>query len=368
MKAVILAGGYATRLRPISYALPKLLFPVLGKPMIYLTLDLLKSIGISDVVLAVNYLAEPLRNMVGSNYNGINIRYSLEKAPLGTGGPIRLAAEETQFDERFIAMNGDVIADIDLEKMLKHHEQTGALVTDALHRVKDASQFGVAKLDSERRIRRFDEKPKMTGTRGGLINAGIYFVEPEVLKLIPSNRKVSIEREIFPVLAAEGKLSGFPFSGDWFDIGSFSDFQRANFSLLAKKHTWPPAPIGAKPTVGRGTVLRLRQPVLLGEGSHLSNLAAIGPRVVAGKYTKIESKARVSNSILFDEVSIGEASVVSGAILASGVGIGKRVSIAPGSIISQQVQIHDGVRIGRKAVIHPYKDIESNVRAGTHAM
>jgi NDP-sugar pyrophosphorylase family protein len=366
MKAIILAGGYATRLRPISYALPKLLFPVLGKPMIYLTLDLLKSVGVTDVVLAVNYLAEPLRRVVESNYNGINIEYSLEKTPLGTGGPIRLAAEETHFDEKFIAMNGDVIADIDLGKMLKHHEQTGALVTDALHRVKDASQFGVAKLDSEGRILRFDEKPKMIGARGGIINAGIYVIEPEVLKMIHQNHKVSIEREIFPVLAAEGKLSGFPFSGDWFDIGSFSDFQRANFSLLVKRNTWPPVSICAKPVVGRGAVLH--QPVFLAEGSHLANLASVGPRVVAGKNTRIESKARVSNSILFDEVSIGEASIVTGAILASGVGVGKRVRIAPGSIISQQVQIRDGVRIGRKAVIHPYKDIESNVRPGTNAM
>jgi NDP-sugar pyrophosphorylase family protein len=366
MKAIILAGGYATRLRPISYALPKLLFPVLGKPMIHLALDLLKSIGVSDVVLAVNYLAEPLRTLVECNYNGINIEYSLEKTPLGTGGPIRLAAEETHFDERFIAMNGDVIADVDLGKMLKHHEQTGALITDALHRVKDATRFGVAKLDSEGRIRRFDEKPKMTGARGRLINAGIYVIEPEVLKLIPLNRKVSIEREIFPVLATEGKLSGFPFLGDWFDIGSFSDFQRANFSLLVKKNARRLASIGAVPNLGRGTVLH--KPVLLGEGSRLADLASVGPRVVAGKNTMIEGRARVSDSILFDEVSIGEASIVSGAILASGVWVGKRVRIAPGSIISQQVQIHDGVKIGRNAIIHPYKEIESNVRPGTNAM
>jgi NDP-sugar pyrophosphorylase family protein len=365
MKAVILAGGYATRLRPISYALPKLLFPVLGKPMIYWTLDLLKGIGVGEVVLAVNYLADSLRMEVGSDYNGINIKYSLEKAPLGTGGPIKLASEDTRFDETFIVTNGDVIAEIDLAKMLNHHEQTGAMITDALHQVKDPTRFGVAQLDGEGRIRRFVEKPKAKEAHSRLINAGIYLVEPEVLQMIPANRKVSMEREIFPVLVSEGKLSGFPFSGDWFDIGSFSDYQRANFSLL-QKH--------ARPLVSRGREMRLardaviRAPVILGEGSRVESLASVGPRVLAGKHELIESGARVSNSILFDGVSVGEGSVVSGAILASGVKVGRGVRIATGSIISPHVQIHDGVKIGRNVIIHPYKEIEASIRPGTNAM
>ncbi|MGA2789268.1 MAG: NDP-sugar synthase [Candidatus Bathyarchaeia archaeon] len=365
MKAVILAGGYATRLRPISYALPKLLFPVLGKPMIYWTLDLLKGIGVGEVVLAVNYLADSLRMEVGSDYNGINIKYSLEKAPLGTGGPIKLASEDTRFDETFIVTNGDVIAEIDLAKMLNHHEQTGAMITDALHQVKDPTRFGVAQLDGEGRIRRFVEKPKAKEARSRLINAGIYVVEPDVLQMIPANRKVSMEREIFPVLVNEGKLSGFPFSGDWFDIGSLSDYQRANFSLL-QKHAQPLTSRSREIKLARGAVVRA--PVILGEGSRLESLASVGPRVVAGKHELIESGARVSNSILFDDVSIGEGSVVSGAILASGVKVGRGVRIATGSIISPHVQIRDGVKIGRNAIIHPYKEIEASIRPGTNAM
>ncbi|MGA2973304.1 MAG: NDP-sugar synthase [Candidatus Bathyarchaeia archaeon] len=365
MKAIVLAGGYATRLRPISYALPKLLFPVLGKPMIYWTLDLLKGIGVDEAVLGVNYLADSLRMEVGSNYKGIDINYSLEKAPLGTGGPMKLASEGTRFDERFVAMNGDIIANIDLGKMLKHHEQTKALITDALHEVKDPTRFGVVQLDSEGRIRRFVEKPKAKEAPSHLVNAGIYVVEPEVLKMIPANRKVSLEREIFPLLVRDGMLSGFPFSGDWFDIGNLADYQKANFSLL-EEHAEELVPYGDKVRLAKAAVVR--PPVMLGEGSRIGFLASVGPSVVAGKDALIENRARVSNSILFDGVSIGEGSVVSGAILASGVRVGRKVRIAPGSIVSPHVQIRDGVKIGRNAIVHPYKEIESNIRPGTNVM
>jgi NDP-sugar pyrophosphorylase family protein len=365
MKAVILAGGYATRLRPISYALPKLLFPVLGKPMIYWTLDLLKGIGVGEVVLAVNYLADSLRMEVGSDYNGISIKYSLEKAPLGTGGPVKLASEDTRFDETFIVTNGDVIADIDLAKMLNHHEQTGAMITDALHQVKDPTRFGVAQLDSKGRIRQFVEKPKAKEAHSRLVNAGIYLIDPKVLQMIPANRKVSMEREIFPVLVKEGKLSGFPFSGDWFDIGSLSDYQRANFSLLEKRAR-PFVSRGGKMSLAKGAVMRA--PVIIGEGSRVESLASVGPRVVAGKDELIGSGTRVSNSILFDGVSVGENSVVSGAILASGVKVGRGVRISNGSIVSPHVQIRDRVKIGKNVTIHPYKEIQASIGAGTNAM
>ena len=148
MKAIVLAGGYATRLRPISYALPKLLFPVLGKPMIYWTLDLLKHHGVDEVVLAVNYLADSLRARLGEEYRGMRIQYSLENQPLGTGGPMKLASQTIRLKDTFIAMNGDVIAEIDLTEMLTNvMNKSKAAVTDALHEVRDPSRFGVVQLD-----------------------------------------------------------------------------------------------------------------------------------------------------------------------------------------------------------------------------
>lgn len=333
--------------------------------MVYWTLDLLRSIRVEKVVLAVNYLADMLRSRVGMNYRGMGIEYSLEKSPMGTGGPIELASETTHLDETFVVVNGDVVADIDLDEMLRRHEETKASVTDALHYVENPSRFGSAEIEPGGRIRRFVEKPKSREAPSHLINAGIYIIEPEVINMIPPNRKVSLEREIFPRLAKDGKLFGFPFSGDWFDIGSFSDYQRANFSLLKKYAMETTAP-RKKIRGAEGVVIH--PPVILGRGTKVRARAIVGPRVVAGSDNVIETRAKVLNSILFDKVEIGAKSLVSGAILASGVVVGEGVRIEQGSVVSPYVRIRDGVKIGRNAIIHPHKEIDYNVRPATHAM
>ncbi len=365
MKAVILAGGYATRLRPISYALPKLLFPILGKPMIHWTLDLLRKHGVDEVVLAVNYLAESLQAAVGQNYRGIRIKYSHENQPLGTAGPIKLASHAIHLKDTFIAMNGDVIAEIDLTKMLTQHDMSNAAVTDALHQVHDPSRFGVVQLTSAWRIRRFVEKPSLREAPSHMVNAGVYMIEPSVLRMISSGHKVSLEREIFPILAERRKLIGFPFKGHWFDIGSLSDYRKANFALL-QEHG--PRPIlrdsGTKIAAGS----KLMPPMFIGEGSEVERAARVGPNALLGKRCRIERRAQVTNSILFDKVTIGERTIVSGAICASDVSVGDGVKIEPGAIISSNVQISDGVRIGRNAIVHPHREITTNVRTGVHVM
>jgi len=365
MKAIVLAGGYATRLRPISYALPKLLFPVLGKPMIHWTLDLLKDYGIDEVVLAVNYLADTLRAKLGDEYRGIRIHYSLENIPLGTGGPLKLASQKIRLKDTFIAMNGDVIAEVDLAQMLDRHENAKATVTDALHEVRDPTRFGVVQLDSNRRIRRFAEKPSLKEAPSRLVNAGIYMIDTSVLRMIPAGRKVSLEREIFPVLAKKKSLIGFPFEGHWFDIGSLSDYQKANLALLQKQSRRPIVQHG-RPWLVKD--LRPFTPFLLGEHSTVEKSARVGPNVVLGDNCRVGSGARIINSILFDEVAIGKETVVAGAIIASNVMIGNKVKIEPGAVISPNVQISDGVKIRRKAMIHPYKEITKNVATGMQVM
>ena len=365
MKAVVLAGGYATRLRPISYALPKLLFPVLGKPMVYWTLDLLDGVGITEVVLGVNYLAETLRARVGSKYRRMTIKYSLEAQELGTAGPIKLASIKTEMNETFIAMNGDVIAQIDLQDMLRHHQQSKALITDALHRVKDPARFGVVQMDSQKRIHRFVEKPKPRTAPSRLVNAGIYVIEPDVLRLIPENRKTSLERQIFPYLAKEGKLSGFEFSGYWFDIGNLTDFRKANFSLL-RYSTREPGHQARNASIATDAVIR--RPVSLGDNSNVDSKACIGPNTLLGNGVRIRKNAEVSQSILFDDVTVGEDSQIYGAILSTDVKVGKGVKISRGCVISPHVTIADRTKIAAGAIIHPYKEVNRNVEAKAHVM
>jgi mannose-1-phosphate guanylyltransferase len=268
-------------------------------------------------------------------------------------------------DETFIAMNGDVIAQIDLQDMLRHHQQTKALVTDALHRVEDPSRFGVVQMDAHGRIQRFVEKPKPRAAPSRLVNAGIYFIEPDVLRVIPDNRKVSLEREIFPNLAKEGRLSGFEFSGYWFDIGNLTDFRKANFSLL-RYSTRKPEPTARN--VGIATDAVIRRPVSLGNNSRVDSQARVGPDALLGNNVSIGRSAEVAQSILFDDVTVGEHSRVYGAILSTHVKIGKDVKINRGCIISSHVTIADRTRIAAGAVIHPYKEINRNIGAKANVM
>jgi mannose-1-phosphate guanylyltransferase len=364
MKAVILAGGFATRLRPISYVIPKLLFPVAGKPMIYWTLDLLRRSQVDEVVLGVNYLAEELRKSVGDDYRGMHIRYSLEKSPLGTAGPIKLASKMTELTETFIAMNGDIIMNINFHEMLRRHKSSFAAVTDALREVDDPARFGVVELDKTSRIIRFVEKPNKKDAPSHLINAGIYLIEPSVLKQIPSGRKVSLEREIFPVLAGRGKLGGFVLSDYWFDIGNSCDYMKANFALTEKI-------TGMSVRLGAGSVAKnskLIPPILIGRHTIVGHETRLGPNAILGKNVLVGKQVRISNSIIFDDVEIGDRSVVTGAIVASNSTIGKGVRIERGTIISSRVLISDGVRVGKGAVIHPFKELTRHISAWTHVM
>jgi NDP-sugar pyrophosphorylase family protein len=333
--------------------------------MIYKTLDLLRKIGVDEVTLAVNYMADKLRAEVGSSYGDMAVNYSLETEALGTAGPIKLASNTTRLDETFVAMNGDVIAQIDLEEMIKQHRKTGAQITDALHEVKDPGRFGAVKLDASNRIQRFVEKPPKNKAPSRLINAGIYVIEPDVLQMIPDGRKVSLEREIFPTIAHQGKLVGFPFSGDWFDIGDMSDYRKANLTLLLEAEAESSRTISKSKMVSEYSITK---PVFLSEDSRIAHGAMLGPETIIGHNDSVQEGARIVESILFDRVNVGEKSIISGSIIASDVNIGKRVKIRDGCIISPSVRISDGVKVGRGAIVHPYKEIERDVKPGAHIM
>jgi NDP-sugar pyrophosphorylase family protein len=333
--------------------------------MIYWTLDMLDAMGITEVVLGVNYLAENLRARVGSTYRGMQIKYSLESQELGTAGPIKLASRETVLNETFIAMNGDVIAQIDLRDMVRHHQQSKALITDALHPVEDPSRFGVVKMDGQKRIELFVEKPKPRAAPSRLANAGIYIIEPEVLRLIPDDRKVSLEREIFPNLATVRRLFGYEFSGYWFDIGNLTDFRKANFSLLRDSNRKPES-LASNAKIAANAVIR--RPVSFGDDSSVDSEAHVGPNVSLGNNVSIGKGAEVKQSILFDRVTVGDGSKIYGAILSTDVKVGKGVKIGRGCIISPRVTIADRTKIADGAIIHPYKDINQNVGAKAHIM
>ncbi|MBU0628672.1 MAG: NTP transferase domain-containing protein [Nanoarchaeota archaeon] len=226
-KALILAGGKGTRLRPLTLKIPKGLVEVQGKTLTEWLFELLKKYGIRDVILSTGYLSEKMRDYFtdGSKF-GMNVDYVEEdpEKPMGTAGPLRLA--QHMLKESFIVSNGDELKCINIPRMFRLHKRKNALVTIALTTVDDPTQYGVARLDGSR-ILEFVEKPKRKEAPSNLINSGFYIIEPEVIEMIPKGKFCMFEKDIFPQLAKEGRIRGFPFSGQWFDTGNFERLERA---------------------------------------------------------------------------------------------------------------------------------------------
>ncbi len=223
-KAIILAGGKGTRLRPLTLKTPKALLPIAGKTITEHLFDLFKKYGIRDIIMCVGYMKEKIKDYFGDGSKfDIHITYVEEDEPMGTAGPIKLS--KNLLDDTFIVSNGDELKDIDIAKMHRLHVKKSALVTDALTTVADPSAYGVAKLSGSK-ILEFVEKPKPGKEPSNLINAGFYICEPSIIKYIPDGFAM-LETDVFPKLAAEGKLRGFPFSGQWFDTGNMERYEKA---------------------------------------------------------------------------------------------------------------------------------------------
>lgn len=222
-KAFILAGGKGTRMRPFTYEIPKSLIPVQGKPLLQHILDLLRKYEIRDVILSTGYMGNKIREYFGNGSKfGVNITYVEEKKEMGTAGSLNLARDLLK--GTFLMFNGDILANIDLHDFIDSHAKNNGIATIALKPVRDPSRFGVAELRGNK-ILRFIEKPKAT-VKSKLINAGVYILEPEVIDYIPK-RKVMMEMDVFPKLAKEGKLYGYPFDGQWFDTGTHEAYEKA---------------------------------------------------------------------------------------------------------------------------------------------
>ncbi|MEA1924752.1 MAG: nucleotidyltransferase family protein [Candidatus Altiarchaeota archaeon] len=222
-KAVILAGGRGTRMRPFTYEIPKPLIPVQGKPLIQHTIDLLMKYNIREVIFSIGYLGDKIREHFGNgNKFGVKISYVEEEEALGTAGPLNLMKD--QLNESFIMFNGDILANIDLFDFIKFHTRHRGLATIALKNISEPSGYGAVKMEGSV-ITEFMEKPQEQ-LKHGLINAGVYVMEPEVVEYIPKG-KVMMEHDVFPRLAEEGKLYGYPFKGQWLDTGTHESYEKA---------------------------------------------------------------------------------------------------------------------------------------------
>ena len=263
MKAVVMAGGEGTRLRPLTSNQPKPMVPIVGKPCMEHIVELLKRHGFEDVIVTVAFLPQAIRSYFGSGESlGIDIGYSVEESPLGTAGSVRRAAG--RLDDTFLVISGDALCDVDLTGLVEVHREKGASVTIGLKSVENPLEFGIVVTDEDGRVERFLEKPSWGQVFSDTINTGIYVLEPEVLKHIPTDRPYDFSKELFPLLLEMGRpIYGHVFDGYWQDIGNLDQYRQANFDALDERVQLEIAGI------------RIRGNVWLGDGVDLDDLDAI---------------------------------------------------------------------------------------------
>jgi mannose-1-phosphate guanylyltransferase len=350
---LILAGGFATRLRPLSCTRPKTLFPVVNKPLLQWIFERLAKNNINDVILAVNGLTEFYIKKQRIPKNGLRIKYSIDpsKTPLGTAGPVKKAEKLLGNSEPFLVLNGDVFEDVNYGEIIEKHQENHATATIALCKVEDPTRYGVAEIAADNRITRFIEKPAKGEAPTNLINAGIYVLNQEILSYIPKGKKVSMEREIFPKLAKQGKLCGYTIHGLWIDIGKPEEYLQTNRTILDKL---------TKTQKLTSTKYETKTPVALDKGVTIGEKSVIGPYAILGKNVTIGKNVHISNTIVFPDVKIDDNASINGAIIGENAEIGKKVKITQGCIIADQAKIKDSILLTNGTAVCPAKEVTEN--------
>ena len=327
MRAVVLVGGFGTRLRPLTLTTPKQLLPVAGRPMIERVFEHLAEHGIDDAVLSLGYRADAFTGAYPDDRcAGVHLSYAEEPDPLDTAGAVRFAALAAGIDERFLVVNSDVMTDLDLTALLAFHADRGAEGTIALTPVDDPSHFGVVTTDDRGRVQAFIEKPDPGTAPTNLINAGYYVLEPSVIDRIADDRKVSIERETFPAMVADGTLYARADDAYWIDVGTPERYLQANLDFLD------------------GLRDPEHVPVLLPEDL-LIDASATVERSVLGRGCRVLEGASVTDSVLHGGVTVGVGATVRGSVA------GPAVVIGDGATIEELTVLGDGAHVDAGATL-----------------
>jgi len=355
--AIILAGGYATRLRPLTLTRPKSLLPILGRPLLDWILDNLRRAGIKKVYVSVRYMSNMIKERYsdGSRY-GLEIEYVEEISPLGDGGPIPLIVERFGIKEPFLVVYGDVFSDVSLESFIKFHEEKGAVASMILTRVENPSRYGVAQVGDDSKVVKFIEKPQEQPP-SNLVNAGFYIFSPELMKYFPAKKPSKLAVDVLPKLVELGLLNAYIHEGLWLDIGVPRDYLKANLSAL--KYLMPEGYVS--PTSEIGDNVEIIKPVFIDEDARVGDNSVIGPYTLIGKASIIGNSVRIVDSLLLDNVVTESACYLKGAIVGAGSHIGKWVRISPGTILGDEVRVYDEVFITKDVTVLPHKELSDDI-------
>ena len=309
MQALFLAGGKGTRLYPLTYGIPKPMVPVMGCPLLEHNMNILKLYGIKDIILSVCYKSAYIKNYFGNGSAfGLNLKYVEEDSPLGTGGAIKNC--ERYLKDTFFIFNSDILSNINYYEMLNYHNKQKAAVTIAVTRVDNPSSYGVINFDKHGYATSFCEKPSADNITSHFINAGVYIFNAKVLQEIPAGKNVSIEKEIFPMLLAEGqKIAVYKGCNYWLDIGTLEKYVQANQDgfigkLFLPNMNFRQQSIYSQPNTKISKSVILRGPVYIGENVQIQANTVIGPRVILGNNTVIGKGSNISDSILWNRIQV----------------------------------------------------------------
>jgi len=321
MRAVVLVGGFGTRLRPLTLATPKQMLPVVDRPMIEWVVGHLAEHGVEEAVLSLGYRPDAFTEAYpDATCAGVKLTYAVEDEPLDTAGAIRFAATSAGIDERFLVLNGDVLTDLDIGSLVRFHDAHGGSASLHLYKVEDPSRYGVVPTDPEGRVQAFVEKPPRGAAPSHWINAGTYVLEPEVLDRIAPEGRVSIERETFPALVAEQQLYGYEAEVYWIDAGTPATYLQAQLDLIDGRSEITPPAVAADAVLDGG--------------------------------------AKVDHSVVMSQVRVAEGATVVDAALLPGAQVGPGATVrdsivGPGAVVGAGAVVEAGTILGEGAVVEP---------------
>ncbi|MBU2602167.1 MAG: NTP transferase domain-containing protein [Actinobacteria bacterium] len=371
MKAVVMAGGQGTRLRPLTSNQPKPMVPVVNKPTALHILELLSRHGVRDVVMTVAFMPQLIQNYFGDGSAfDMRIEYSVEASPLGTAGSVKNA--ESSLDDTFLVISGDSLTDFDLSEIVAFHHEREALVTIALKSVDNPLEFGVVIVDEEGRIERFLEKPGWGQVFSDTINTGIYVLEPEIFDHIPQGQPYDFSHELFPRLHELRKpLYGMLCDGYWQDIGTLAQFVQANRDALDGKVRVqvPGVRLRGNVWLGHGVDLesidRVEGPALIGDYARVSPNATIGAHTVLGNNVVVRDGASIFGSVVGDRAYVGPGVRLTGAVIGSNVDLRANADVSAGAVLGDGCSVGEKAVIGSDVKIYPDKVIEAGASVRT---
>ncbi len=364
MKAVVMAGGEGTRLRPLTINRPKPMVSLVDRHVIQHIIELLKIHGITDIIVTVQYLANSIQDYFGDgSAYGVNITYSLEEMPLGTAGSVKNA--EHLLTEPFLVISGDALTDFNLSQIIEQHFATASMATITLTRVANPLDYGVVITDDDGNIRQFLEKPSWGEVFSDTVNTGIYVLNPEVLAYIERDRNTDWSKDVFPRMLNRGdRLQGFVASGYWTDVGTIEEYMRACGDYLSGRVNLPRVGhnIGGDIWVDGDAEIapdaQLHGPIYLGHGAKIKGGVIIHGPAVIRDYTIIDTRASIDRSIIWRNSYIGERAELRGAIVLRQSNIRSRAVLFEGVVVGDGVQIGDGAVIQPNVKIWPDKEVD----------